>query len=222
MATLTLPVKSISSKQALDKTIIETSVEDFYFVLRGVFAQEVQGQIQIGNPPSNILVDGKVGVSIYEARKRLQAFFVDTKEVAAAANDVWKTLVSLTRIRTGKARHSFMFFLNYRQMGSIEEAVSKMSINDFVGVVGPTTKYGRVLWWNPLVVKYKKKTIVKGDDVKIKELSLQSTGSIALSRLKSRHRGVNMFIYWPKTPELGDTPGIAIGWKKGKVPIVRM
>lgn len=223
MSTLALPIVRVDPRKGLDKMILEVSPKDFYAVLRGTFALEVRNQIRLGNNPSNLLVDGSPNKVASQMLRRGQAFFTNSRSVEAAAQYVYDEVKGLTRILTGAARQSIGVFLfsggSVRSLSSVREAAKKLnSSNDAIVIVGPSTMYGRKLWWNPLgVTRLRKVSVYRSKRVDVKKVTRQSIGYIVINRARRRFPDCSIFERWVKTTKLGDTPGIAVRFKgKGK------
>lgn len=202
MDIITLPVRSVKTTQSLEKTVLEVLPEDLAFCVQAISANEIDEQVRIGNKPSNILVDSSGYKPITIARRRVQAFFVDENRIKAAAEDVLRTAVLMTRYLTGAARASFEVRLNGNKLfPSVADAVRQMKQDDVVVIVGPTVPYGRKLYWRPLGTKAKNATI----------------GGLTVRRVKRRNSGVYIVERWVNVG--GErVPGIAIGMRfKGRL-----
>jgi hypothetical protein len=197
---LTLPVRRVPTSQRLDKTIAEVGEADLRFCLGAIFAREVAEQKNVGNPASNILVDGSGGKPLSEVRRSARAYFVNRESVRRAAEDALRIITLLVRYKTGKARASIEVWLNDKPAGSVASATARMGTEDRVRIVGPGVAYGRKLYWRPVgKPKFSKRGVRR------------SILDIAIRRIKSRHKGLAIVEEWVETPDLARTPALAIG-----------
>lgn len=200
MDTIRLPVRSFKTTDRLDKMIVECGEQDLRFAIGAIFAQELDQQKRLGNPPSNVLVDGSGFKPLSTVRRNARAYFVNKESIRMAAEDALRLVALLTRYKTGRARSSIAVWINDSPAGSIAAAVARMGPDDRIRIVGPSVEYGRKLYWNPDgVAKFSKRGIRR------------SILDIAIRRLKSRHKGLWIAEQWVDTPELGRTPALAIG-----------
>lgn len=200
MDTIRLPVRSFKTTDRLDKMIVECGEQDLRFAIGAIFAQELEQQKRLDNPPSNILVDGSGIKPISTVRRNARAYFVNKESIRKAAEDALRLVALLTRYKTGRARASIEVWLNDSPAGSIAAAVARMGPDDRIRIVGPQTEYGRVLHWNPVGKPRFSKSGVR-----------RTIYDIAIRRLKSRHKGLWIAEQWVTTSDLGRTPALAIG-----------
>lgn len=198
--TITLPVRSYKSTDRLDKMILDCGEQDLRFAIGAIFAREVEQQKRIGNPASNILVDGSGMKPLSSVRRNARAYFVSRESIRRAAEDALRLVALLVRYKTGRARASVAVWLNDSPASSVSEAVARMGPDDRIRIVGPSVEYGRKLYWNPVGKPRVSKSGVR-----------RSIYDIAIRRLKSRHKGLWIAEQWVETPNLGRTPALAIG-----------
>lgn len=153
---------TIPDSVRLETYLLKVLPEDVTYVLRQVAKQELAEQVSIGNPPSQILVDGRsvADRNIDEARKHVRIRFADTVALMAAVRDIYNALVRVTRIQSPPknsvvARQHFFLYLNGRPVGKLPAALSSVKDSQLdqksvLRVVGPLVPYGRKLYWNPI------------------------------------------------------------------------
>lgn len=146
----------------LDQYVLKVLPEDLLTVLRGVAAQELNAQIDIGNNPSQVLVDGRaVGTrSIYEAKRAVSMRFADTTMLLTAISEAYELLRKVTRLQSPPknnvvARDNFHLYLNGNPLGLLPSALSRLTpgsldTKSVLRVVGPLVPYGRKLFWRPI------------------------------------------------------------------------
>lgn len=152
----------ITDSVTLETYVLKVLPQDILSVLRQTAKQEIVAQVDLGNPPSQILVDGRAVGSrgIDEATKRIQIRFADARMLVDATRQVWAALVRVTRIESPPkngvvARKHFYLYLNGKPVGLMPGAFSTLNqsqLNDrsVLRVVGPLVPYGRKLYWNPI------------------------------------------------------------------------
>lgn len=142
--------------------VLRTLPQDILTVLRGVALQELNAQIGIGNPPTQVLVDGRpVGRrEIVEAKRSVSMRFTDASMLIAAAREAWTLLRKVTRIQSPPkndiiARSNFYLWVNGKSRGLMPFALNTLKTQDMnektvLRIVGPLVPYGRKLFWNPI------------------------------------------------------------------------
>lgn len=202
--TITLPVRSYKSTDRLDKMILDCGEQDLRFAIGAIFAREVEQQKRIGNPASNILVDGSGMKPLSSVRRNARAYFVSRESIRRAAEDALRLVALLVRYKTGRARASLSIYVGTTEVRSIADAVNRLGPDDVVVVAGPQVEYGRKLWYNPEgIAKFNKRTGRR-----------KTIAAIAVPRLKSRHKGLYIAEHWIEASPLGRTPGVAIGMRR--------
>src|SRR5262245_40149959 len=144
-------LKEIPVTDDLVKFMATVPLQDLYDTLHQVSAYELKQQLDIGNIPTAIVVDG-VQKGIEQARRRVQQLYADTAMLAKAIHDAFDMLKRLTRRQTGRAMESFRLAINDRIVGDesvTDSVVAGMTNEDFAVVLCPLVTYGRKLAWNP-------------------------------------------------------------------------
>lgn len=223
METIQLPIKSFKQTDRLDHLIVEVAVEDVQAVIRQLGALFIKEQIDIGNPPTNILVDNSGRKAIDTAKKRIQAFFTQKDDIRLAVYAAWARVLALTRVRTGRAAASYeLWFKNTpigRSPSAVEGYIERMDpAKDFFRIVGPVLVYGRKIYWNPKgKPKLKKRTVIRGRNYVIKLVSIRGIMEQVEMAMRRKFRAVVVIEDWVVTsalPKDGRTPGLYIGFKK--------
>ena len=148
-----LQLVQVRETKDLEKFIGIVMPKDVQATLQYVYLDELEKQRALGNRPSQALIDGRKGGDLMLVKRRAQAFFANTERLIAAFTEAWAVLVSLTRIKTGRARASYALYHNGRPMGGesdIARVVRASAPGDTIQIVGPGVVYGRKLYWNPL------------------------------------------------------------------------
>lgn len=212
-----------SDSDGLDKIILQVGAEDILAVLRAVAIEEIGQQINIGNKPTNLLVDNRSSRSIEQAQRRVQAFFVDVELVYKAVIAAWQRALGLTRSRTGKAQASYQLWFNDRYVANTPGAARQYLDNfkpgeDYFRIVGPVVAYGRKLYWSPRgTPRFERKSILKTKNLHIKIVRVKGIMNLVAAAMRKRFRGVAVYEAWVTTsalPKDGRTPGVVIGFKR--------
>jgi len=214
---------SHTTTERLDKIVLEAAAEDLQAVLRYVAAIAIKEQIDLGNPPTSLLVDNRGLKDIATAERRVQAFFARTEDLEKAVYEAWSLVQSLTRVATGRAAGSYQLWFNEQPIGSSPGAVS-IYINkfnpatDYFRIVGPVLVYGRKIYWNPKgKAKFTKKTVARGPGFAIKAVRIRGIMNQVEQSMRRRYRGLAIAEDWVVTPALpkdGRTPGLWLGFKR--------
>lgn len=159
-STIQLPGGKIEG--SVSTYVLRTLPQDILTVLRGVALQELNAQIGVGNPPTQILVDGRpVGRrNIIDATRSVSMRFMDTALLVAAAREAWTLLRKVTRRETPPkneiiARTHFYLWVNGKNKGLMPMALNALNSSSLdektvLRIVGPLVPYGRKLFWNPI------------------------------------------------------------------------
>lgn len=147
----------------IEKYILAVLPENIQTAIRSIALYEINGQMNIGNNPSQILVDNMSGSKreIAQAKRRVNAKFQDTTNLLEAVKEIYALLQQITRIQNPAqndivARDNFYLFLNGVNLGLMPMALTKiaypgmLTADSIVRVVGPLVNYGRKLFWNPV------------------------------------------------------------------------
>lgn len=146
----------------LDRYVAKALPEDILTVMRSIAAEELQQQVDLNNPPTVILVDGRsVGQrGINQAMRKVSMRFGNAELVIQAAVEAYKLMRKITRIQNPPkndvvARKHFHLYVDGKDRGLLPMALqtlTKASVkNDtVVRIVGPLVPYGRKLYFNPI------------------------------------------------------------------------
>lgn len=158
----------------LESYILTVLPKDVLAVMRAVALDELDQQQQIGNKPSQIIVDN-VSVAkrgIDEAKRHIKMRFGDIDLLIEAAKEAFRIVTSVTRIQMPArdgivARRSFHLFIDGRDAGLLPGAISRLNANTVtqdtvIRIVGPLVPYARKLFWNPVgtarVMKFRQRS----------------------------------------------------------------
>jgi hypothetical protein len=147
----TIQLQTVKVTPNLERFALEVLPSDIQRTIQYVYIGELEAQRRLGAVPTTQLVDNGRG-QLFSVKRRAQAFFSNPGRIKSAAREAYDRLVSLTRIKTGAARRSFMVYVNERPIGGIdalETIVKAMGPGDFISIVGPGVAYGRKLYWRP-------------------------------------------------------------------------
>lgn len=223
MDKIELPIRSVAVTQRLEKTVLEVGVQDLEFIVSQLSAQLIQEQIDLGNPPTSIVVDGSGRRDVRTAKKRVQAFFADKAAIRQAVYEAWNRILNLTRVRTGRAAGAYELWFNDKPVGRTPAAVEMyldrmVPGKDAFRIVGPVLVYGRKIYWNPKgKPKIKKITVFRGKDVTIKLRRIRGIMDTVEQSMRRRYRYLAITEDWVTTtalPKDGRTPGLYIGFKR--------
>ena len=210
----------------LEKIIIQVSQDDIQRVLRSVAATAITEQLKLGNPLSNLVIDGSGAKSIDTAQRLIQAYFTDRETLRKAVYEAWSITQRLTRIDTGRAQSSYQLWFDNSPIGNAPSAcdayIEKMDTGkDFFRIVGPLVPYGRKLYWNPATngkkQKYTKRKIAKVGNTVFKVVRTKGIMSQVADQLKRKYKGLAIADSWVTTAALpgdGRTPALYLGFKK--------
>lgn len=218
----TVALKSFTTTERLEKIVLETAVEDLQSMLRQIAATAIIEQRDAGNPPTSLLVDNRSGKDIAIAERRVQAFFANTDELARAVSDAWNTVMSLTRVASGRAIASYQLWHNQSNIGNISSLSSAIKsfdpAKDYFRIVGPVLVYGRKVYWNPKgIPKFRKKIVARTRQVTIKAIQIRGIMNQVEQSMRRRYRHIAIAEDWVVTaalPKDGRTPALWIGFKR--------
>lgn len=225
-ATIELPGVVVKQTDSLEKIVFEVATADIPFVIQRLSASLIKEQIDLGNPPTNILVDNSGKRPIDTAKKRVQAFFTDKDAIRLAVYDAWERVIALTRQRTGRAVGTYELWFNDRRIGhspTLVDAYLDRMIpgKDFFRIVGPVIVYGRKLYWNPKgKPKFRKTAInkrIRINGMQVKLVRIRGIMDQVEQQMRRKHRSVIVAEDWVTTtalPKDGRTPGLYIGFRK--------
>lgn len=157
-----IQLESGTIQGSVSQYVLRTLPQDLLTVLRGVALQELNEQISAGNPPTQVLVDGRpVGRRhIIDATKSVSMRFMDTAMLVAAAREAYELLQKVTRIQSPPkndivARAHFYLWVNGKNRGLMPTALRNLDTKELneksvLRIVGPLVPYGRKLFWNPI------------------------------------------------------------------------
>lgn len=216
---------SESSRGDIDKFVYDVAFDDLLTTLRYVAATEIKEQIDIGNTPTNILVDNRSGTyrSIDAAQKRVQAFFADTNEILAALDEAWVEVRKLTPVYTGRSIASYQIWYNNTVIGNNPTAARQFAARfnpakDQFRIVGPVLIYGRKVYWNPNgKVRLKKITVFRSKALVVKKIRIRGIMDLAAKKVQARHKSIQVAEAWVLTgalPKDGRTPAIVLSYRK--------
>ncbi len=239
MAQGTIDIATIGTKTLkkgqVAKDILSVAEADYKTVLRGIAAQEIAAQQAIGNNPTNIIVDGKKNGSVSQANYSVVAYFVDSKSMVAALNDVWRELHSLARRITGRTAGAFEVWASEgpgraRKAGNDPSAVNPDAIGIRTGLyaVGPMVSYTRKYQWlyghgprkvNTRRKKYGQKGVATRDRPKV-PLTIHEQAARNVQRKYPWLRITDAWLEVPNQNPSGSTPvtrvpGVGI-WSRRK------
>jgi hypothetical protein len=155
-----LQLVQVRETKDLEKFIATVMPEDVQRTLQYVYLSEIESQVRLGNKPTAAVIDGSRNGALATVKRRAQAFFTNQGRMVEAITEAWHRLISLTRIKTGRARASYALYLNGRAVGGesdIPRIVNMMRQGDTIQIVGPGVEYGRKLYWSPLGKPKKKR-----------------------------------------------------------------
>lgn len=232
METIELPVVSVTQSDGLDKIVLDVALKDLPYVVRTLSSQLLAEQVRLGNPPTNIIVDGSGKRPITEAKRRVQAFFADKEAVRRAVEEAWTRIQQLTRVKSGRAAASYEVWFNNKKIGNSPAAVSSYldrmdPSKDFFRIVGPVLVYGRKIYWNPRgKPRFRTKRLFKlktGTEVRLKRI--RGIMDQVKTAMRRRYRFLAISESWVQTtalPKDGRTPAMFIGFKRRGTTLPRI
>lgn len=218
MAAIPLPVVRSSQRGPVSKEVIEIAEADVVYMLRHIATTEIAGQIQIGNPPTNMLIDGKSSTNVQSARYSVRAFFGNTKLMIVALKDAWNILMGPARVKTGYSKSQFEIWVDGRSVGNQPGAVneSMLKADSVLRIVGPRVAHTRKYMW-----------MVGGKQFTRTNRKTKATTGLSLyegvvRQVKRNYRSLKISEGWVDVPNLntkGKTavtrmPGLRIGTQK--------
>jgi hypothetical protein len=216
-------VKGYKTTDQLDKLILEVGLKDLEQALRLVAGQVIQEQIDLGNPPTSILVDGRGTRDIDRAQRRVQAFFADTEALRKAFYEAWSRVIALTRVKSGRAAASYQVWFNNTPIGSTPSAIDGYIKNfnpakDAFRIVGPVLVYGRKVYWKPAgTPRFEKRIGLKTPTAVFKLVRIRGIMNQVEQSLRRKYRYLAITEDWVVTSALptdGRTPGLWLGFKR--------
>jgi hypothetical protein len=212
---ISLPVVTSKQRGPVYKEVLEVAQADYQFMLRAIAAQEIQAQIKIGNPPTNIIVDGRARKPINTATKSVVAYFNDAATVLEALKATWIVLQAMARRVTGHTVSQFEIWIGERRVATDPSGVSLAMLQKGrpVRIVGPMVAHSRKYRW-----------LFQGRAPKTKKPT--DLHNAVIRRMKSKYRSLSFYDYWVNTRELNVTgftsvnriPTISISMKrKGRI-----
>jgi hypothetical protein len=153
----------------------------------------------------------------------VQAFFADKSDIRRAVYEAWNRILSLTRVRTGRAAASYELWFNDTRIGrtpaAVETYIDRMDpYKDFFRIVGPVIVYGRKIYWNPRgKPRIKKITAYRSKRLTVKLLRIKGIMFQVRDAMRRKFRNVGISEQWVTTgalPKDGRTPGLRIGFKR--------
>ena len=231
------PTKKLN-RGNLSGDLLEVAEKDYRSILQQIAAQEIAGQVALGNKPSNIIVDDKKSKPIADVRFKIVAYFVDAAMMLAALNDVWDDVRRLGAHDTGTAESQWQVWIQQgrstpRYAGDSPAAVNAADITASTGlfVVGPVVAYTRKYRWlrdGGVARKFKasRRGELKGLKMKDKPKVAVSIHEQAATRAARKYRPLTIRESWVPVNDLntrGKTavtriPGVVIRRKaKGRI-----
>lgn len=182
----TYGLESGTIKGELRSYVVDVLPEDMKKVLVQIVYEEINAQIDIGNPPSNILVDGRSAGNrgVERAQRRVVVNFADTARVIEAIKEAYGILQRVTRIESPAknnivARYRYYLWINGKNAGVLPNAFARLASTTIepttvLRVVGPLVPYGRKIWWSPIGSSRKRGLLIK-------ERTTYSSGRVRMS-----------------------------------------
>lgn len=212
----------------LEKIVFSVGQDDLQSFLRAIASQAINEQIQLGNPITNLIVDGSGVKAVAQAQKVILAYFTDTDTLRQAIYDGWRIAQSLTRVLSGRAQLSYQLWYNNTPIGSSPGACEiyldrMVPSKDFFRIVGPLVVYGRKLYWNPATngkkQKFTKRKIAQVGNTVFKVVRTKGIMDQVADQLKRKYKGLAIANSWVTTsasalPKDGRTPALYLGFKK--------
>jgi hypothetical protein len=179
--------------------------EDLKLVLPAVAMAEYQAQREKGNPPSNILVDGKPGSpsAIAGADKRVQMFFLDVELLARAVTAAYDELRRLYTRATGRSAATIQIWgrtvkggggISHQRLGGIGQVREWLTANKtpgtFVRLIGPDVPFRRRLYYTPPGASASFRNISRVSEQRLGELERAGARARVVSRARGRKRQV--------------------------------
>src|SRR5262245_4264673 len=194
---------------SLETWINDVEEKDLPLVLPAVAQDELNESKKAGNPPSNILVDGRPATeaSIALATRRVQFFFVDVEIVVQAVELAWHELQRLYRRKTGDAAatiqiwgHSLRSYfgggpVTNERIGSIgavrDWLMRHRHPTTYIRLIGPDVPFRRHLYYSPEGAKLRWRNLASLSDLRLAELKKRGAGA----RMVSRARGAKKIVF---------------------------
>jgi hypothetical protein len=218
MAGIPLPTRRTGTG-SIKKEVIEIAEADVLYLLRTIATAEVANQIQLGNPPTNMLIDGKQGTDIQSAKYSVRVFFNSTRLMIAALKDCWNVLMGPARVKTGYSKRHFEVWIDDHPVGSQPSVVTEEMIakpGTALRIVGPRVPHTRKYQW---MVGGKGFTRTNR---KTKAVTAMTLYEGVVRQVKRRYKTLTISEGWVNVPNLNTSgrttvnrmPGIRIGGKK--------
>ena len=222
------------------------NIDDLGRVIQQIAASETRKQIQLGNPPQQIIVDNKKGKPFNEADYRIVVNFNDSKMIAHAAMGAIVALQKVIRKASGTASKAFQIWTvkDKRDPGKLAysngSAVSLTSLENLaeglppggrIVVAGAMVDYGRKLYWNPKTRKNSKRTVRSrmaaydadtGQILTVRSTRTKNMNDIAVRAVRRKFPGISVIGRWVHAKSVGTHrdpdkwPGIGVGLPQGR------
>jgi hypothetical protein len=148
---------------SLDAWIAHVAEIDIPKLLPAVATAELDAQKKAGNPPSNILVDGRAATesTIARAQRRVQMFFVDVALLTRAVTVAYDELMRLYTRQTGAAARTIQLWgrsvsgasIRHERIGGIGGVGDWLHRHrhpgTYVRLIGPDVAFRRQLYYTP-------------------------------------------------------------------------
>jgi hypothetical protein len=148
---------------SLDAWLEHVAKVDIPAILPAVALAELNTQKAGGNPPSNILVDGKPSneLGIASATRRVQLFFLDVEILARAVTIAFEELRRLYTRKTGRSAATIQVWgrslrggtIRHERLGGIgavrDYLASHRNPGTYIRLIGPDVPNRRALYYSP-------------------------------------------------------------------------
>ena len=185
---------------SLDAWIAHVAEIDIPKILPAVAFAELDAQKEAGNPPSNILVDGRPATepAIANATRRVQMFFVDVQLLTRAVTVAYDELVRLYTRQTGAAAATIQLWGKFGfAMAARHERISGVgavgdwlhrhrSPGTYVRLIGPDVAFRRQLYYTPPGSRARFRDIRKFSRMRLGELERLPPKQAAAARLREK------------------------------------
>jgi hypothetical protein len=123
-----IPVLSSTQRGALHKDILQVAEKDYLYMLRSIAAQEIAGQVQMGNQPTGMLVDGRKAKPIEDATRSVRVWFADRRALLNATRAARDALIANGRIVTGHTVDKIRCYYSVGRGGAVRPASPEIAL----------------------------------------------------------------------------------------------
>jgi hypothetical protein len=184
----------------LDAWIAHVAQVDIPALLPAVALQELHDQKAAGNPPSNILIDGRAGSEpdIVNAKRRVQMFFLDVELLARAVQIAYEELRRLYTRATGQAAGTIQVWgravsgasITHQRLGGIGAVADWLAAHrnpgTYIRLIGPDVAYRRHLYYTPPGSRATFRNISRFSERRLTELERQQARARAVKTKSGR------------------------------------